>query len=119
MKAGDGGNATCPARLPEGACDAHFANGRRHACQKIVYDQFKIPNGNGWFAEVPVNLPENLKRVSPGRIAEGVGLVPTKSTLLTSKCSGYNSPAWEAGPSHSAPKTEGPALMTPEPAGPL
>lgn len=28
---------------------------------------FKTPNGNGWFAEVPVNLPENLKR----RVTEG------------------------------------------------
>lgn len=40
-------HAACLARLPEGACDAHFANDRRHACQKIVHDQFQIPNGNG------------------------------------------------------------------------
>ena len=77
--AGDRGNATCLVRLPEGACDAHFTNGRRHACQKIVHDRFKILNGNGWFAEVPINLPENLRRVSPGRVAEGLTPVPAKS----------------------------------------
>ena len=79
VTAEDKENATCLARLAEGACDAHFANGRRHVCQKIVYNQFKIPNGNGWFAEVPVNLPENPKRVSAGRVAESLGLVPTKA----------------------------------------
>lgn len=79
MMAGDRGNATCLARLPEGACDAHFANGRRHACQKIVHHQFKIPNENGWLAEVPINLPEYLRRVSLGRVAEGLRPVPAKS----------------------------------------
>lgn len=72
-------DATCLARLPEGACNAHFANGRRHTCQKIVHDQFKIPNGNGWFAEVPINLPENLRSMSPGRSGEGLRPVPAKS----------------------------------------
>lgn len=86
VTAGDRGNAACLARLPEGACDAHFAKGRKHTRQKIVHYQFQIPNGNGWFAEVPANLPEYLKSVSPGRAAKGsrAGSWKVRDTLLTS-----------------------------------
>lgn len=111
VTAGDRGNAACLARLPEGACDAHFAKGRKHTRQKIVHYQFQIPNGNGWFAEVPANLPECLKRVSPGRAAKGsrAGSWKVRDALLTSPhhlrvLRAHSLSAWEAETSHSAPR---------------
>jgi hypothetical protein len=73
------GSAACPVRLAEGACDAEFANGRRHTCQKIMYIQFQNQNENGWFTGVHFVLKLNrvcLGRAIVARLAPGKTRAP-------------------------------------------